>query len=268
MNALLGYEGDLGYPAPPNPEPIAGDMHFDEDERWNAGSNTDIFSVALHELGHALGLGHSDNPSDVMYPYYRRGMQLSANDIGAARQLYGAPAVVAPIEQAPISAFPLQPAAQGRQQAVLGVLARELGLEEVDFPGRIPDDELARILSTADVCLAPDPKNPLNDLSTMNKIVEYMAMSRPIVAYDLVEARASAGNAALYAEPNDERSFALRIAELLGDPKLRTSMGAEGRLRIETALSWAHSEDSLLAAYDRALGPKAIPSPPVEEPVP
>jgi glycosyltransferase involved in cell wall biosynthesis len=131
-------------------------------------------------------------------------------------------------------------------------LARELGLEEVDFPGRIPDDELARILSTADVCLAPDPKNPLNDLSTMNKIVEYMAMGRPIVSYDLIEARVSAAEAATYAEPNDPRSFAAAVAELLDAPERRAAMGAAGRARVEHELSWAQSEKALLAAYNRA----------------
>ena len=132
-------------------------------------------------------------------------------------------------------------------------LARELGLEEVDFPGRIPDDELARILSTADVCLAPDPKNPLNDVSTMNKIVEYMAMGRPIVSYDLIEARVSAADAALYAEPNDPRSFAAAVAELLDAPERRAAMGVAGRARVEQELSWSQSEEALLAAYARAL---------------
>jgi glycosyltransferase involved in cell wall biosynthesis len=109
------------------------------------------------------------------------------------------------------------------------------------------------VLSTADVCLAPDPKNPLNDLSTMNKIVEYMAMGRAIVSYDLKEARFSAGDAALYAKPNDERSFAAAIAELLDEPERREAMGAAGRARVEQALSWARSEQALLAAYERAL---------------
>jgi hypothetical protein len=68
------------YPAPPNPEPIAGDVHFDDAESWHIGTNIDLFSVALHELGHALGLGHSDNPNDVMYPYYKVVRTLAAGD--------------------------------------------------------------------------------------------------------------------------------------------------------------------------------------------
>ena len=79
------------YPVPLNPESIAGDVHLNAAENWHAGGDIDIYTVALHELGHAIGLGHSDNPGDVMYPYYRRGTPLSSNDIGAARALYGAP---------------------------------------------------------------------------------------------------------------------------------------------------------------------------------
>ena len=133
-------------------------------------------------------------------------------------------------------------------------LAVELGLgENVEFTGRVPDEDVIRILSTADVCLAPDPKNPLNDVSTMNKIVEYMALSRPIVSYDLTEARVSAGSAALYATPNDVQNFARCIDELLDAPARREEMGRAGRLRVEDELSWRRSEEQLLSAYERSL---------------
>jgi len=132
----------------------------------------------------------------------------------------------------------------------LVALSRELGLEDVvEFTGRVPDATVHAYLSTADVCLAPDPRNPLNDVSTMNKIVEYMAMSRPIVSFDLREARVSAGDAAVYATPNDEREFARLIGELLDDPERRARMGALGRQRVEESLSWSTSRERLLEAY-------------------
>ena len=77
------------YPAPPNPEPIAGDMHLDADEPWRSGANVDLYSVALHEAGHALGLGHSDRPGAVMYPYYKLSTGLTDDDIAGIRALYG-----------------------------------------------------------------------------------------------------------------------------------------------------------------------------------
>ncbi|MPY82679.1 MAG: glycosyltransferase [Actinophytocola sp.] len=133
-------------------------------------------------------------------------------------------------------------------------LAGELGLaERVEFTGRIPDADLLRYLSTADVCLAPDPRNPLNDVSTMNKIMEYMAMARPIVSFDLTEARVSAGEAAVYAAPNDELDFAKQIAGLLDDPEARRRMGEIGVARVSGPLSWRESATALLAAYGRAM---------------
>ncbi len=133
-------------------------------------------------------------------------------------------------------------------------LASELGLDDcVEFTGRVSDADVCRYLSTADVCLAPDPKNPLNDVSTMNKIMEYMAMERPLVSFDLVEARVSAGDAALYATPNDVEEFARLVIELLDDPPRRAAMGALGRKRVEGELSWDHSRRHLIDAYDRLL---------------
>ncbi|AIJ20633.1 glycosyltransferase family 4 protein [Amycolatopsis methanolica] len=121
--------------------------------------------------------------------------------------------------------------------------------DQVDFTGRIPDADLVRYLSTADVCLAPDPLNPLNDVSTMNKIMEYMAMSRPIVSFDLREARVSAGGAAVYAPANDELEFAKLTARLMDDPAERKRMGELGAARVAGPLSWANSAKALLAAY-------------------
>jgi glycosyltransferase involved in cell wall biosynthesis len=142
----------------------------------------------------------------------------------------------------------------GDAHAEMVRLSRELDLSDlVTFTGRIPDADVCRYLSTADVCLAPDPRNPLNDVSTMNKIMEYMAMSRPIVSFDLRESRVSAGPAAAYAPPNDELAFAKLISGLLDDPTERARMGEAGLRRVRDELSWDRSRTALLAAYDRAL---------------
>jgi glycosyltransferase involved in cell wall biosynthesis len=119
------------------------------------------------------------------------------------------------------------------------------------FTGRVSDEDLCRILSSADLGVDPDPKNDWSDRSTMNKIMEYMFFGLPIVAYDLTEHRVSAGPAALFAEPNRERALAEGIAELLDDPARRRRMGRAGRERVRTGLAWEHSAPVLLAAYDR-----------------
>src|ERR1700752_1645174 len=113
-------------------------------------------------------------------------------------------------------------------------LSEQLGLTDmVEFPGRVPDEFVQRCLSTADVCLSPDPLNPFNDVSTMNKVVEYMAMGRPVVSFDLVETRVSADAPAVYVTDNDERAFAKGIDALLRDPDRRRQMGEVGRRRVE-----------------------------------
>jgi glycosyltransferase involved in cell wall biosynthesis len=138
----------------------------------------------------------------------------------------------------------------------LKVQAAASGIEPfVNFTGRISDDELARYLSTADVCVAPDPKNPINDKSTMNKILEYMAYTRPVVLFDLTEGRRSAGDAALYAHPNDPVDFAAQIIKLLDSEPLRRQLGEIGRKRIEEKLNWEIQKSALLDAYDTALKP-------------
>jgi glycosyltransferase involved in cell wall biosynthesis len=141
---------------------------------------------------------------------------------------------------------------EGDSVAAVRALASSLRLDDhVDFLGWRRDGDLRRVLSTADVCLAPDPKSPLNELSTTLKVAEYMAMRRPTVAFDLMETRVTAGDSALYAPPNDVSSFAACIDQLLDDPARRVSLGELGRARVEQSLSWEHSERVLTAAYER-----------------
>lgn len=123
--------------------------------------------------------------------------------------------------------------------------------DHVTFTGRAPDAELFGVLSSADVCVNPDRVNPMNDKSTMNKILEYMAFAKPIVQFEVTEGRYSAGRASLYARPNDTRDMAGKIGMLLDDPALSADMGVFGRNRVETELSWDHQVDTLIAAYTR-----------------
>ncbi len=139
----------------------------------------------------------------------------------------------------------------------LKTLADELGIgDHVTFTGRVPDDEMLAMLNTADVCVNPDIANDMNDKSTMNKIMEYMALGKPIVQFDLTEGRFSAQEASLYARRNDPRSLAAMIVELVDDPARRESMGAYGRRRVENELEWRYEVPKLLAAY-RTLWPRA-----------
>ena len=137
----------------------------------------------------------------------------------------------------------------------LVALRDELGLAgHVEFTGRSPDELVMRILSTADVGLSPDPKNPLNDVSTMNKTMEYMVFGLPVVAFDLRETRVSAADAAVYVQPNDEQQYAEAIVALLDDEPRRALMGKVARERVEQELAWNHQEGAYLGVYERVLG--------------
>ena len=149
------------------------------------------------------------------------------------------------------------------------VVARveELGLSGyVSLLGRVSEEVLSALLTTADLCVNPDEWNEMNDISTMNKILEYMALGKPIVQFDLREGRVSAGDASLYARPNDAGSLAQGIAELLDDQVLRERMGAIGHERFESTFSWEHSAPALLAAYRRALAGAPGRRPPTRAP--
>ena len=131
--------------------------------------------------------------------------------------------------------------------------AKELGISQrISFTGHVGYDRVMQGIASADVCLCPDPKTPLNDKCSLVKVVEYMSLGRPLVAFDLEEVRNSAGDAALYARPNDEKDFAEKINLLLDRPDLRTSMSQIGRERVLSSLTWEHSIQALYAAYDKA----------------
>jgi glycosyltransferase involved in cell wall biosynthesis len=134
-------------------------------------------------------------------------------------------------------------------------LAQDLRIEPfVWFTGRIPDVEARTILSTATACIHPDPLNALNDRSTMNKMMEYMALAKPTASFDLKEARFSAGDAAIYAQPNDEADFARKVCWLLDNPSDGERMGRIGMRRVADRLAWEHSVPELLRAYEVGLG--------------
>jgi glycosyltransferase involved in cell wall biosynthesis len=120
------------------------------------------------------------------------------------------------------------------------------------FTGDVYDPSLlCRILSSAHVGVVPDPKNPYSDLSTMNKVMEYMFFGLPVVGFDLTENRVSAGAAAVYAGDNSPRELGCKISDLLDDPLQRKRMGEIGRRRVTEELAWEYSVPNLLAAYDR-----------------
>jgi glycosyltransferase involved in cell wall biosynthesis len=130
-------------------------------------------------------------------------------------------------------------------------LAGSLGVAEfVTFTGRVPDAEMLAMLNTADVCVNPDVANDMNDISTMNKIMEYMALGKPIVQFDLTEGKYSAQQASVYARKNDPQHFARKILDLLDNPEKRRVMGEYGRRRVENELEWRFEAPKLLAAYD------------------
>jgi glycosyltransferase involved in cell wall biosynthesis len=139
----------------------------------------------------------------------------------------------------------------GPEQPLIKAYADEVGVGELcTFTGRVSDEDLCRILSSADVAVDPDPKNDWSDKSTMNKIMEYMFFGLPIVAYALTEHRVSAQDAAVYAEPNSERALAEAISALLRAPDRRRQMSEYGAKRVREKLVWQHSIPPLLAAYD------------------
>jgi glycosyltransferase involved in cell wall biosynthesis len=141
-------------------------------------------------------------------------------------------------------------------------LSEQMGLSDnVKFLGRVPDRTLLEVLSTSDICVNPDRVNPFNAQSTMNKIMEYMALAKPIVQFDMTEGRVSAGASSLYAKANDPVDLAQCIDTLLDDPERRARMGKIGQLRLERRLGWDRQIPELIRAYETALGLQEVHSP-------
>jgi len=141
-------------------------------------------------------------------------------------------------------------------------LRDELSLRDhLELPGRVPDETVVDVLSTAAAGLSPDPMNPLNDVSTMNKTMEYMAFGLPVVAFDLKETRVSAGDAACYVESGDVAAYAQALVDLLDEEERREAMGRAGRARIEDELGWPHQRTAYVNVYDKLLGHARVGAP-------
>jgi glycosyltransferase involved in cell wall biosynthesis len=148
----------------------------------------------------------------------------------------------------------------GSERVAAEALARALGLaDEVLFPGRLSDEDVRRVLSTADLAVGPDPANGFNELCTMNKTLEYMAMGVPVVSFDLAETRVSAGDAAVYARRNDPVDLAHEAIVVLSELDRGAARGRLGQQRIAGPLSWANSVTELRRAYALALAARGSP---------
>jgi len=146
----------------------------------------------------------------------------------------------------------------GNEAPRLQALVQESLVQDfVHFTGLLPHEQVGSYLSAADVCVAPDPVNALNDKCTMIKNLEYMAYGKPVVSYDLKEGRRTLGNGALYARPNDPCDFGDKIETLLDSESLRTTLGESGRTRVEEGLNWQVQSAKLVTAFDDLLGDKS-----------
>jgi glycosyltransferase involved in cell wall biosynthesis len=194
-------------------------------------------------------------------PSWRNGRRFSVGYVGVIGQSEGLDLLLQSIEhivhKLKRDDIQFNIAGSGPEWSAIVKQCQDMQLSDyVTFTGPIADDELFSMLSSADVCVNPDRVTPMNDISTMNKIMEYMALGKPIVQFDVREGRRSALDASLYAAKNDALDFASKIVALIDNPDKRKAMGEYGRDRVVTTLSWAHEEPKLLAAYEALFSPK------------
>lgn len=191
-------------------------------------------------------------PSD---PVWKNGRRFSVGYVGVIGQSEGLDLLLSSIQYVVRDCgrtdIQFNIAGSGPEWNAVAKLCEDMKLTEfVTLTGAIDDETLFTMLSTADVCVNPDRVTAMNDISTMNKIMEYMALGKPIVQFDVCEGRRSALDASLYARKNDPVDFGSKILELVDDPERRWTMGEFGRERVVSALSWEHEQPKLLAAYE------------------
>jgi glycosyltransferase involved in cell wall biosynthesis len=137
----------------------------------------------------------------------------------------------------------------------LAALRDELRMQDhLELPGRVPDETVLDVLSTAEVSLSPDPKNPLNDVSTMNKTMEYMAYGLPAVSFGLTETRVSGGDTLLYVPSGEIGAYADALEKLIDDPALRAELGRKARARVVNLLDWRPQAEAYVSVYDELSG--------------
>lgn len=192
-------------------------------------------------------------PGDVKY---KKGRQYLVGYLGTISEAEGIDLLLMAVQKLVAKRQDVQFAiiGGGTGQAEMKALSGKLGLADyVDFYGRVSDELMVDILNTADIGVNPDKPSEMNNLSTMNKIMEYMALKKPIVQFDLKEGRFSAQKASLYAKPNDLDDFANKIAYLLDHEDIRLEMGEFGYQRVLNELSWTYERGKLLQFYDRVM---------------
>jgi glycosyltransferase involved in cell wall biosynthesis len=193
-------------------------------------------------------------------PVWKNGRRFSVGYVGVIGQSEGLDLLLASIEHivrvCGRTDIQFNIAGTGPAWNAIDKMCHDMQLTDfVTLTGAIDDEPLFTLLSTADVCVNPDRVNAMNDISTMNKIMEYMALGKPIVQFDVREGRSSALEASLYAKRNDTIDFARKIVELIDDPAKCQAMGEFGRDRVVNMLSWTHEEPKLLAAYESLFAP-------------
>jgi glycosyltransferase involved in cell wall biosynthesis len=189
-------------------------------------------------------------------PKWRKGRQFLIGYVGVVSRSEGLDLLLASISHAVYARgrqdIQFVVAGSGPELEAVSQLAETMKVADfVTFAGRIDDAQLFTMLSTADVCVNPDRVTAMNNISTMNKIMEYMALGKPIVQFDVKEGRVSAQHASLYAKSNDPVDFAERVLELIDDPHQCKKMGEYGRERVESVLAWHHEQPKLLRAYTK-----------------